>query len=260
MLPGFRFLFAALVLSISMLIFGLGAAALLRAAHEEFASLPSRRAPPERIFAQRSDTGPVLAMLRVEPSVTDEKAENPATSDNVQIAAPLPEQAATASTAPEPEKPAPEPYGIAALTDVASATANPPSSDAQKPQVSPPEIPVQAETPAPVDAPSPTAETTVAAIAGMTPIPPNETAVTTPDQAATPIDDSARLAEARTATLGSAPVTIETNTPSKIAPAVVKKSVQAKRIVKRRRIAQRARVARPAPQRPANPFGTPFGS
>jgi len=31
MLPGFRFLFAAIVLSISMLIFGLGAAALLRA-------------------------------------------------------------------------------------------------------------------------------------------------------------------------------------------------------------------------------------
>ena len=30
MLPGFRFLFAAIVLSISMLIFGLGAAALLR--------------------------------------------------------------------------------------------------------------------------------------------------------------------------------------------------------------------------------------
>ena len=66
MLPGFRFLFAAIVLSISMLIFGLGAAALLRAAHEEFASIPSRRAPPETMFAQRSDAGPVLAMLRVE--------------------------------------------------------------------------------------------------------------------------------------------------------------------------------------------------
>ena len=38
MLPGFRFLFAAIVLSMSVLVFGLGAAALLRAAHEEFAS------------------------------------------------------------------------------------------------------------------------------------------------------------------------------------------------------------------------------
>src|ERR1700742_2216602 len=58
MLPGFRFLFAAIVLSTSMLIFGLGAAALLRAAHEEFASIPSRRAPPETLFAQRDDAGP----------------------------------------------------------------------------------------------------------------------------------------------------------------------------------------------------------
>jgi hypothetical protein len=39
MLPGFRFLFAARVLAMPMLIFGLGAAALLRAAHEEFASI-----------------------------------------------------------------------------------------------------------------------------------------------------------------------------------------------------------------------------
>ena len=47
MLPGFRFLFAAIVLSMSILVFGLGAAALLRAAHEEFASTPSWRAAPE---------------------------------------------------------------------------------------------------------------------------------------------------------------------------------------------------------------------
>ena len=44
MLPGFRFLFAAIVLSMSILVFGLGAAALLRAAHEEFASTPAWRA------------------------------------------------------------------------------------------------------------------------------------------------------------------------------------------------------------------------
>jgi hypothetical protein len=84
--------------------------------------------------------------------------------------------------------------------------------------------------------------------------------VTAPEQVSAPIDDSTRIAETKIATLGGPPVTIETQTPSKLAPAVVKKSVQAKRVVKRRRIAQRARVARPAPQRPANPFGTPFGS
>ena len=66
MLPGLRFLFAAITLSMSMLVFGLGAAALLRAAHEEFAINPSWHATPETMFAQRNDTRPVLAMLRVD--------------------------------------------------------------------------------------------------------------------------------------------------------------------------------------------------
>jgi hypothetical protein len=55
MLPGFRFLFAAIVLSMSILIFGLGAAALLRAAHEQFVSNPSWHATPETMFAQQSE-------------------------------------------------------------------------------------------------------------------------------------------------------------------------------------------------------------
>src|SRR4051794_31679732 len=72
MLPGFRFLFAAIVLSVSVLIFGLGAAALLRAAHEEFASIPARRILPEPYFAQQSEApAPTLALLRVEPSPQD---------------------------------------------------------------------------------------------------------------------------------------------------------------------------------------------
>jgi len=57
------------------MIFGLGAAALLRAAHEEFASRPSWRAAPGTMlarqnepFAQQSDPSPaVLALLEVEP-------------------------------------------------------------------------------------------------------------------------------------------------------------------------------------------------
>lgn len=68
MLPGFRFLFAAVVLSVSIVIFGLGAAALLRASHEQFASLPAWKAPPETVFAQQTDAKPpTLAMLNVEP-------------------------------------------------------------------------------------------------------------------------------------------------------------------------------------------------
>jgi hypothetical protein len=53
-------------------------------------------------------------------------------------------------------------------------------------------------------------------------------------------------------------VIIETQSPSKAAPAVVKKSVQAKRVVKRRRIAP-ARVTQQAPQTPADPFARPLG-
>ena len=67
MLPGFRFLFAAILLSTSVLVFGLGAAALLRAAHEEVANIPARRAPPERVFTQPNDPPPTLAMVRLEP-------------------------------------------------------------------------------------------------------------------------------------------------------------------------------------------------
>ncbi|MCC8943445.1 hypothetical protein H8A99_45360, partial [Bradyrhizobium sp. Arg68] len=78
MLPGLRFLFAAIVLATSLLIFGLGAAALLRAAHEEFASIPARRAPPEPPFAQQVDTQPVLAMVRVDPPAETVTADSPA--------------------------------------------------------------------------------------------------------------------------------------------------------------------------------------
>ena len=67
MLPGFRFLFAAIVLSMSIMVFGLGAAALFRAAHEEFASNPSWHPSPETRFARQGEaTKPVLAMLRID--------------------------------------------------------------------------------------------------------------------------------------------------------------------------------------------------
>jgi len=79
MLPGFRFLLAAIVLSTSMLVFGLGAAALLRAAHEQFASNPSWHAAPEATFAQQiENASPVLAMLHADPAVTE-----PTAPDNI---------------------------------------------------------------------------------------------------------------------------------------------------------------------------------
>jgi hypothetical protein len=247
MLPGFRFLFVAFVLSTSMLIFGLGAAALLRAAHEEFASIPSRRPPPETMFAQQGDAGQTLAMLRVEPSMADQKAATAtALPDNV------PDQAAIVSAPPEPEQSAKESDKIATLIDAAM-----PAKDSLLSSTS--EIPIQIETSAEADSPSPVAETKLAPVAEVTPTASrDQVALTAPDQEAAPVEDSTRIAETRIATLGGPPVTIETQTPSKIARAVVRKSSQAKRAVKRRRTAP-ARVTQQAPQAPADPFARPLG-
>ncbi|WP_431204799.1 hypothetical protein ACQ86E_07045 [Bradyrhizobium betae] len=73
MLPGFRFLFAAILLSTSILVFGLGAAALLRASHQQYVDNPSwRNGPQEQVFAQAPEPAqPVLAALRVEPAATE---------------------------------------------------------------------------------------------------------------------------------------------------------------------------------------------
>jgi hypothetical protein len=248
MLPGFRFLLAAIVLSASLLIFGLGAAALLRAAHEEFASIPSRRPPPETLFAQRSDSGPVLAMLRVEPSAADEKAMEPAIADPVQA------QPAIVSTPAESEQPATEPDQVAVLDTQAE---NSPPPEASTSEAAAPEIPIEAQPPsAQADDTASPAAANVAAITEIIAAAPDQSATTTSDRASAPTDDSARIAETRIATLGGPPVTVETRTPAKIAPAVVKKSSQARRVVKRRKIAQRARPAPPAPRQAANPFGS----
>jgi len=101
MLPGFRFLFAAIVLSMSILVFGLGAAALLRAAHEQFANNSSWRGAPEAMFAQRAETtSPVLALLRVDPAAAGQKRP-----DDVPAAA-TPVEQYTALSTPAEQAPA----------------------------------------------------------------------------------------------------------------------------------------------------------
>lgn len=82
MLPGLRILFAITFLSISVLIFGLGAAAYLRSAHDNLASTPWR--PIEAPATARVDLAPAtLAMLRVEPETAPalpaDKLDAPAT-------------------------------------------------------------------------------------------------------------------------------------------------------------------------------------
>lgn len=91
MLPGFRFLFAAIVLSISTLVFGLGAAALLRASHETFASLPALPAAPALPSATADTTLPTLALLRVDTPELDAAAPpRPAPAPVIDHAAPTP--------------------------------------------------------------------------------------------------------------------------------------------------------------------------
>jgi hypothetical protein len=239
MLPGFRFLFAAIVLSMSMLVFGLGAAALLRAAHEEFASTPSWHPPPETVFTQQAEaTGPVLAMLHVDPPGAISPAAAPA------------QQPATISMPAETE-----------------STAAPPPQDPLPPEVAKPEAPV-AESPAqdestPAPAVSPTAaEETKMAVSEPTLPPASEAAPAAPEQANVPAPADANVAATKIAALDSPSTNIEAQPPAKTAVAKheknsIRKRMQARRATRNRRIALRARVAQQAAQQLADPFAQP---
>jgi hypothetical protein len=255
MLPGFRFLFAAIVLSMSILVFGLGAAALLRSAHEAFASNPSWHAPPETTFAQQNEpTRPVLAM-RVEPLPAEQKA-----FDSVPVAEAPPEPAAIAATPAEPER-------IAALKPE-----EPSLPETAKPEIPLADNPIQSEAaPAAADAPAAASETRIAATEQVLP-PTNEAAPAASEpvasepvaseQLSAPASPEADIASTKIATLGGPPVTVETQPPAEAASAkpdtgAIEKRLRARRAAQRRRIAQRARLAQQAAQQPANPFAQP---
>ncbi len=121
MLPGFRSLFVAVALAISMLIFGLGAAALLRATHEEFASLPLKPMP-EVTFGSKEVGQPTLAVLQV-----DTPAADPATPESNQAEA---QHTVTPLSDAQPEAAADAPPA----TDAPSAPA-----DTDEPAASPPQ-------------------------------------------------------------------------------------------------------------------------
>ena len=258
MLPGFRFLFTAIVLSMSILIFGLGAAALLRAAHEEFANLPSRRATPEPMFARLNDNQPpTLALLRVDPPVAEKPAEN--------VSAAVPE---TATDVPAPAGQTPdarpaEPEKLAALTP-----AEPMQAEAAKPEG--PAKEASAETLAPAAAgtetPVANAEVKIAAIAA-TPEPVAATPpATSPETAADIPSFEGSIATTLIATLGGPAVFIDettSTTEAKPGRRAIKKRA-AERARERRRIAaaRRARLAREATltlqQQQPTPFAFPL--
>jgi hypothetical protein len=292
MLPGFRFLFAAIVLSMSILVFGLGAAALLRAAHEEFASTPSWHASPEPVFAQRTETqgpatqGPVLAMLQVEPPAAEEKAP-----DQVAAAATPAEQPVTTAIPAEPEviaKPAePEVTATLAEPEVTTVPAEPERTAAalqpensSQPETAKTEMPIaespaqQEAAPAQAVAPAATDETRMAT---STPIsasisasasedvsaPASEAAPAAPEQAGQPASADADSVSIKIATLGGPSVTIEAApavepTVARHARSLIRKRVEARRKTRHRRIASRARLVQQLPQQPTDPFGQSF--
>jgi hypothetical protein len=276
MLPGFRFLFAAIFLSMSVLVFGLGAAALLRAAHEEFASNSSWHGKPETTFAQPGEAArPVLAMLRLDPPVTEKPiiekpvAEKP--SEDVAVVAPA-EPATTAEQAQTPSAPA-EPDKIAALKPEGSSL-----PEAAKSEIPSPERPAPSESPqqseaALADAPASVGETKVAAD-GETVPPAHEAAAAAaplaPEPTGTAALPQADAATTKIATLGGPPVAIEAPLHAKPAAAkpviakpdqsIIRKRQQARRAAQNRRIAaERARLARQTlqQQQAANPFFQP---
>jgi hypothetical protein len=244
MLPGIRFLLAAIVLSVSILTFGLGAAALLRAAHEEVASVPTRRVMPEPVFAQQMEAPlPTLALLRLEPA-TQEKAPD-ATSAPIAAPEPAPE------AAPAPEV---EAERLAALKadDIA-----PTEEAAAKPEAAV----VEAPAPQPAAESPPAAEAKLAAL-DAAPSPLGETTLAPFDQIAASVLTDANEAITKTAALGSSVAKVESPAEAKQASeqpdrAEIRKKRRAERARERRRLAaRRARLAaqQAAAQQALNPF------
>jgi len=259
MLPGFRFLFAAIILSMSVLVFGLGAAALLRAAHEEFASTPPWHAAPEASFAQqREAAAPVLALLRVEPSVAGKTSEPGPASTAPQMATAEP-----ASVSAEPA----EPTRTAALPPEDSSP-----SETARLQIAVAEAPPPAEAlAAPAEMPAPAGDSKIATPDVATePAPPaasapalqaaDAAAPTASEPASVPAAADTDIVSTTIATLGGPPVAIEQPRQASHAnpePNIVRKRQKAQRAIKRRRIASRAWVAAQAPDPLANPFAPP---
>jgi hypothetical protein len=249
MLPGFRFLLTAILLSMSVLIFGLGAAALLRSAHEEFVNLPTRRATPEPMFARlRDDPAPTLALLRVDT-----------VAENVPAAVPAPAGQPVETIPGEAEKLGALP--LADPTQLEAAKSEEPAKEAS------------AETPA---APPPSAEASAASaevkIAAVSAPEPDVTATpeTSPQPSELQPSDipsfEPSIATTLIATLGGPPVQIDQKTSTTEAKPDRRtvKNRTAERARERRRMAaiRRARLAREATlnlqQQQPNPFAFPL--
>ena len=250
MLPGFRFLFAAILLSTSILVFGLGAAALLRATHEQYVSNPSwRNGPQEQVFAQGPEpVRPVLAALRAEPEATEPV-----------VAAPLAAEPAPSLRDQVPTVALPEsaPEQIAAVTTETTTQPEPQVADAAPPASEPAKV--EAAAPAPADTLTP-ADTT-ASMPEAKPAPTTTTSEpTSADNNAAQASSALDVANAKVAALNDPATTAWKDPPAKakadnVAPTSKAAKPRAHRVKKHRRI-----VRRPPPQQlqqSLDPFGQP---
>lgn len=250
MLPGFRFLLGAILLSTSILVFGLGAASLLRATHEQYVNNPAwRNGPQEQVFAQAPEPArPVLAALRVEPVAQVPDEATPAMQDQIpSIALPAvetdPAQMAAVTLESQPEA------QVAAIAPAVETA--PPATEAPVPEPSK----VEAASPAPTDTLT-TADTTVSIAA-----PPPAPAMSATDvpRTATPalasrVND---MAAARLAALNELAATASKDPPArpKADSARPESKPRAHKPKKRHRV-----VRRPPPQQiqqALDPFGQP---
>jgi hypothetical protein len=288
MLPGIRFLCAAIVLTVSLVIFGMGAAALLRSAHQEFANLPNRRPAPTTVFSRQPETAPALAMLRLEPR-EDAQAVAPAAVPVVDVSPTetSPAEASPAEVLPVATEPArvvavaaepqPTPDPIADSAPVQSPVEQP-RRDADANKASAPALPQATDVPvqpsimiatAPVAAPEPASIPPEAAPAA----PETTASISLPTATimelptATLTEEDAKLSSSKVAVLGGPPIDTEPVPLPSARPAAEKlekpKAKPAKKVVKkpaakRTPAAARALPASPAPA-PAAQQNDPFG-
>jgi hypothetical protein len=246
MLPGFRFLAATITLTLAIVVFGLGAAALLRATHENFTQASSLRPAPEPVFKRAPEgPAPTLAMLRVEvPSVSPTTTTPAAPSTVVMVDPAIPSQATTepSQATTEPLREAP----VAAIAPSAESDGVTPSNTAGSP--SDEAIRLAAVLTAATDQPA-SAPTGAAVTAATSAAAPADTAATS--------SASTRIAALDPQPADVKPATAESKAANAARPRASKaarRAVRAKLAAKRHRVV--ARASRPAqPAVNDDPFG-----
>ena len=242
MLPGFRFVVAAVVLCLSLLVFGFGATALLRSAREEFASLPVRRAAPQTAYVsqQAPEAPPTLSMLRVEAPEIRSAAP-------VDIAIISQDSPAPAATAPEPERRASLSLDTRPVETHVAEQARPEPAPVGSVATEVQPMPVVASPPVAAELIADEPATVAAIVPAASPEQPEST-LTEEDQ---------QIAMLNVATLGGPAVDIEPAPLPKSKPVVtVKKKARVKVVkekpAKRRRVAARAETQAAAAPAPAS--------